>query len=58
MLIVQMFKKQPKTYVSGCFFGGDKRDRTADLLNAMGQVSKYNRKTAYKWTKQTDFETI
>jgi len=21
MLIVQMFKKQPKTYVSGCFFG-------------------------------------
>ena len=30
------------------FFGGDKRDRTADLLNAMGSIVNINE---YFWSK-------
>ena len=32
-------KKAPKTMCFRCFFGGDKRDRTADLLNAIVRAS-------------------
>ena len=32
-------KEQPETFVSGCSFGGDKRDRTADLLTASQALS-------------------
>ena len=33
-------KKAPKTMCFRCFFGGDKRDRTADLLNAIQALSQ------------------
>ena len=32
-------------------FGGDKRDRTADLLNAMGSIVNINE---YFWLKQSN----
>ena len=35
-------KNRPETSVSG-LFGGDKRDRTADLLNAIQALSPYKR---------------
>ena len=33
------------------FYGGDKRDRTADLLNAMGSIVNINE---YFWSKQSN----
>ena len=33
-------KKVPKSIDFGTFFGGDKRDRTADLLNAIQALSQ------------------
>ena len=37
-------KKRQKTESSLPFFGGDKRDRTADLLNAIQALSRYRQK--------------
>ena len=38
-------------HTSDARFGGDKRDRTADLLNAMGSIVNINE---YFWSEQSN----
>ena len=56
-------RKSPETFVvSGLVLGGDKRDRTADLLNAIApevldsmEVMKIVRQNHIKWTFHSPF---
>jgi len=43
----QKLEKHRISYRNAVFCGGDKRDRTADLLNAIGKIRKSNVSNAY-----------
>ena len=49
--IPEMLPFQVISFHSKNFSGGDKRDRTADLLNAMGSIVNINE---YFWLKQSN----
>ena len=44
-------KKKSRIHKNSRLYGGDKRDRTADLLNAMASGGGQNEYIWIKWTK-------
>ena len=53
--MVLQTKKFRKRRVSGTVFGGDKRDRTADLLNAIQALSQLSYTPKFRPRLQTAF---
>ena len=56
LFLVKNKEKVPKTEVFGTFLGGDKRDRTADLLNAIQALSQLSYTPILRPRLQTAFE--
>ncbi len=47
---IEQKRKSPETVeISELFVGGDKRDRTADLLNAIQALSQLSYTPRYSW---------
>ena len=44
-----LYKKNSRCDCIDCFLGGDKRDRTADLLNAIQALSQLSYTPKHKW---------